>query len=344
MGERRARTIAEHDDASLVAVADVDADKARDLAGDFGCPWSSKAKQTIAEEAVDHVVVCIPNQLHEEITRVAAQAGSNVLCEKPLARTPEEGRRMVEAAATNDVTLKVSSNLRYFPSVLKAKELVEEGAIGDINFVRGWIGNDGWHLAKDWFSDGERLGGGALLDNGSHLLDIYRWFIGEVVECAGYATNTHHDVPMEDVALGIFEFSGGAYGFLQSAWTEWDDYMYMELNGSDGYIRVDNRLPDSEVILGRTDGYQERYEFSKLPPSSYDNEMADYIDRVNQDKKPIPTGFDGLRAVQMAHGVYRATRNREFVDLWTEADEEFIAEIDGVENTTLGTAVDGETQ
>lgn len=341
MGERRARTIAEHDDASLVAVTDVDADEARDVAQRFECSWSSNVKQSIDEEAVDHVVVCTPNQLHEEMTRAAAQAGSNVLCEKPLARTPEEARRMVEVAATNGVTLKVSSNLRYFPSVRKAKELVESGAIGDLNFVRGWIGNDGWHLDKDWFSEEEQIGGGALLDNGSHLLDIYRWFIGEVVECVGYATNAHHDVPMEDVALGIFEFSDGTYGFLQSSWTEWDDYMYLELNGSDGYIRIDNRLPDSEVVLGTTDGYQERYEFSKLPPSSYDDEMADYIDRVKHEEKPVPTGFDGLRAVQMAHGVYRATRDSEFVDLRPEADEELMTEMDDVGETDSETGAEG---
>jgi predicted dehydrogenase len=218
---------------------------------------------------------------------------------------------------------------------------MDDGAIGDINYIRGWIGNDGWHLEKDWFSDQERLGGGTLLDNGSHLLDIYRWFAGEVEECVGYAANTHHDVPMEDTALAIFEFSSGCHGFLQSSWVEWDDYMYMEINGSDGYIRIDNRLPDSEVVWGTRDGYQRRYEFSKLPPSSYDNEIDDYIDRVKRGEKPIPTGFDGLRAVQMAHGVYRSNQNREFVDLWAEDDEAFVTEIDGVEPSSTQSPSEG---
>lgn len=327
MGERRARSIAEHDDAELVVVSDVDEARAAELGSSLGCGSSSDVEGTLDREDVSNVVISTPNKFHRDHACLAAAAGSNVFCEKPLARSPAEAREMVEVANRNDVSLKVSSNLRYFPSVQKAKSLVDEGAIGDVNFVRGWIGNDGWHLDKETFEDEEMIGGGTLIDNGVHLLDLYRWFVGEVEACSGFVDSVQHEVPMEDVALGAFQFADGAYGLLQSSWAEWDEYMYMEVIGTDGYVRVDNRLPNSTVTLGDREGYQETFEYTKLPPSSYENEIDDYIQRVRGDEDPLPTGFDGLRAVEMAHGIYTASETRRTCELWSDEDEALLDDV-----------------
>lgn len=321
MGERRARTVQEHPQTSLVAVSDVDAQKAKNVAEQHDCDASTDVEATVRRDDVSHVFICTPNKFHLPITRSAARAGTNVICEKPLARTPDEAKEMVNLAVDNDVHLKVSSNLRYFPSVQKAKELFDDNVIGDLYHARGWIGNDGWQLEKGWFGDEELIGGGTLLDNGSHLLDIYRWILGEAEECVGFTDTLEHDIPIEDTALGLFRFDSGAYGFLQSSWTEWDGYMYLELVGSEGYIRVDNRHPESTVTLGEPGGFERTYEYTKLPPTSYGNELDDYLRALDDGERPVPTGFDGMRAVQMAHGVYDSSRSGQMVSLRSDSVE-----------------------
>ena len=324
MGKRRARTIHEHEDAELICVADAISTQAADAGKQFDCPFTDQVDEAVVRQDVDHVVICTPNKFHAEIATTAVENGKHVFCEKPLANTPTAAREMVKAASDNDVTLKVSGNLRYFDSVLKAKELVENGVIGDLHHIRGWIGNDGWQLSDSWFSNVDIIGGGTLLDNGAHLLDIYRWMMGEVENCVGFTSTLHHDVePLEDNALALFEFRNGTYGFLHSSWTEWDEYMYMEIYGADGYVRVDNRYPTSRVVQGDRTGVQRIYDYSQLPPKSYDREMDHYIQAVKRDLQPIPSGYDGLRAVQMAYGVFKSADTGERINLWDDSDDKF---------------------
>ena len=208
MGQRRIRTIVNHPDAELACVIDADSDIARKVAREYGCDYYSDVEKGINRADVEYVVICTPNKFHVDIALKALAKGKHVLCEKPLARNPEEAKKMVKASLENGVTLKVSSNLRYFPSVQKAKELLDKSVIGDLLFIRGWIGNSGWQLSKPWFTDHDLIGGGTLLDNGSHLLDIYRWFLGEVEECFGYTSRMYHNIDssLEDNLAGITSY------------------------------------------------------------------------------------------------------------------------------------------
>lgn len=324
MGQRRIRTIVNHPDAELACVIDADSDIARKVAREYGCDYYSDVEKGINRADVEYVVICTPNKFHVDIALKALAKGKHVLCEKPLARNPEEAKKMVKASLENGVTLKVSSNLRYFPSVQKAKELLDKSVIGDLLFIRGWIGNSGWQLSKPWFTDHDLIGGGTLLDNGSHLLDIYRWFLGEVEECFGYTSRMYHNIDssLEDNAFGVFKFMNGKYALIQSSWTEWEEYMYMEIYGTEGYIKVDNRMPNCKVIYGNKDGYQEVYDYSKLPPQSYDIELREYINGIRNDSYPEPTGFDGLRAVQMVYGIYESAKSGKRVKIWGKEEEE----------------------
>ena len=325
MGLRRIKTIVNHPEAELRYVADINSELAKKIAQDFGADVA-EVEEAINKEDVDCVVVSIPNKFHPEVVIPALESGKHVWCEKPLSRNPKEGRQMLEAAIKNDCFLKVGSNLRYFPSVQKGKELLDGGSIGEVLFVRGWVGNSGWQL-KSWYSEAEIIGGGTFLDNGVHLLDIYRWFLGEAVECIGYTSTAYWPVnPLEDNAMGIFKFANGCLAFLHSSWTEWADYMYMEIYGTEGYIRIDNRMPNCIAILGRRDGSQEIFDFSRLPPKSYELEFDDFIKAIKNNRQPSPDGFDGLRAVEMAYGVYESAKSGRRVSIWGEKHERLLRE------------------
>jgi len=322
MGARRIKSIKENSTSELVCISDVVEDKAKILANEAKCGYCADYRDIITRRDVDCVIVSLPNKFHYEPTVSALKSGKHVFCEKPLARTPEEALGMVRAAQKNGVYLKVGSNLRYFPNVSRAKELVDQGAIGDLLFLRGWIGHSGAGKVGTWFLDPEVSGGGTFLDNGCHILDLTRWFLGEVSECMGLVTTGYWPIaPLEDIGLGIFKTSNGKLAFIQSSWVEWSDYMYMEVYGKEGFVRVDNRSPVCQLVLGTKKGRREIFDYSLLPPQSYKLELEDFLQAIRKGKQPLASGYDGMRAVQMTFGVYQSSKLGTRVDLRGPTDE-----------------------
>jgi predicted dehydrogenase len=309
------QTIVNHPQTELVCVVDVNEQEARAAADKYGCAYYLCYEEILLREDIDCVIVSVPNKWHKEIVVAALDSKKHVFCEKPLARNPQEAQAMVDAAIRNGVTLKTGSNLRFFPSVLKAKQLLDEKAIGELLFLRSWIGHEGWVQGK-WFTQPEIVGGGAFLDNGCHVLDIVRWFLGEVKSCVGMIrTNLWPVEPLEDNGFGIFETVDGKIAMIHASWTEWAGYMYMEIYGSEGYIRIDNRGRTCKTVLGKRGGREEVFDFSSLPPSSYEEEFKHYVDAILRGEQPLPSGYDGLRAVQMAWGVYESARTGRRIEL-----------------------------
>ena len=325
MGTKRIKSLAQSREAELVFVVDKGS-KAEVIAKEHGVGFGHDAYEAMQKVKPDFIFVSTPNKFHSPIAQAALKRNISVVCEKPLARNPPEAIAMVKAAIQSGTFLKTGSNLRYFPSVIKAKELLEKNEIGKILFLRGWIGNSGWHLQKSWnswFADPELAGGGTLLDNGAHMLDLVRWFAGEVKECCGATSTQHWQVhPLEDVGFCIFKTIDGKYAFIQSSWVDWAGYMYMEIYGENGYIRIDNRENACITILGKRDGTKQIFDFSLLPPMSYNLELQDFIASIKKGHQPLPSGYDGLRAVQMAHGVYQSVKLGKRVIIYEKEDEE----------------------
>src|SRR5438876_2268948 len=221
IGLRRMQSIAENPAARLLCVADVNPDDSSLAAEQFKVPQFADYR-SVAELDVNSVIVAVPNRFHHETVTYLLNNKKHVFCEKPLAGVPEESRHMVATAIENGVTLKTGSNLRYFPSIMKAKQFLHEDKIGKILFVRGWIGHDGWNLKQTWYSDLATIGGGTLLDNGSHLLDVIRWFFGEIIECTGIVSSKKWKLPgLEDNAMSLLKTEDGIPVFVQASWTEW---------------------------------------------------------------------------------------------------------------------------
>jgi predicted dehydrogenase len=324
MGLRRMKSITSHSATELLCLSDNDTEAAKKFSKEMGCEFYPDWEEAVSRSDVDCVVVSVPNKFHNPIATEALKLGKHVWCEKPLARNPEEAFGIVKSAVRSERFLKVGSNLRYFPSVQKAKELLDSSAIGEVLFLRGWVGNAGWPV-KMWFSDADLSGGGTFLDNGCHLLDIARWFMGEPRECMGHVSTLHWQIsPLEDNGMGIFTFDKGKLAFIHSSWTEWAEYMYLEVYGSSGYIRVDNRGTKCITTHGRQDGKQEVYDYSDVPAQSHVLEFKDFVQSVSDSKQPLPNGFDGLRAVQMAYGVYESSRLGKKVKIWGKEEEKLL--------------------
>lgn len=330
MGERRINSITQHPEATLICIADNDEKNAENLANRAKCMYYTDFEKAIEQSDVDCVVVSTPNKYHASVSLKALESGKHVFCEKPLAVNPKDALTMVETAIRNNVFLKTGSNLRFFPSVQKARELLDHNAIGEQFFLRGWIGNSGKHLQDSWYSDPEVIGGGTLLDNGSHLLDLTRWVLGEIAECMGYVTTAFWPIsPLEDNGFGILKTLDGKLAFVQSSWTEWADYMYMEIYGTEGYIRINNRDQCCTTILGKRNGARYIFDYSLQPSQSYQLEFHSFLQAIKEGRQPQPSGFDGLRAVQMVHGLYESSRTGHAIKIYGETEERLKQIING---------------
>jgi len=325
MGTKRIKSLMESSEAQLVFIVDQNLKKAGRLANECEVGFGDDPFEAMDKVKPDFVVISTPNKFHAPLAIPALKRNIHVLCEKPLARNPQEAMAMVKAVIESQAFLKTGSNLRYFPSVMKAKELLDKHEIGNILFVRGWIGNNGWHLEKSWktwFSDHDIAGGGTILDNGAHMFDLIRWFMGEVRECTGMISTVHWKIkPLEDVGFCIFKSIDDKVAFIQSSWVEWAGYMYMEIYGSDGYIRINNRENVCATVLGLKDGSKQIFDYSLLPSVSYKLELEDFISSIRHGQQPLPSGYDGFRAVQMAFGVYKSALEGRSVVIYGEEEE-----------------------
>jgi predicted dehydrogenase len=315
---------AEHPDTELVCIADVDQESAAALAKEHSCHRCGDYEEMLSKHDVDALFISTPNKFHRATAEAALRSGKHVFCEKPLARTVEEARAIVEAQLRSSASLKVGSNLRFFPNVRKAKELLDQGAIGSPLFLRSWIGHEGWNMANTWFSNPDLSGGGTFLDNGVHVFDLIRWLLGEIHACTGMVNTSLWPIgQVEDNGYGLFETAGGQVAFVHASWTEWAGYMYMEIYGSQGYLHIDCRRNKSVTTIGDRRGSERVFDFSNAPPTSYVAEFSEYVVALKEGRPPAPSGYDGLRAVQMAWGVYEAARSGFKKNLWEETDRAF---------------------
>jgi predicted dehydrogenase len=194
--------------------------------------------------------------------------------------------------------------------VRKAYEIVKSGVIGDVLSFNGRIGHDGSRLKNTWFWNKELSGGGTLLDNGCHLLDIARWFMGDFNKASGITTNLYwKDCPVEDTASGIFTTAEGKMATINSSWRQLSGYFHFEINGTDGYITVDGRFDThggDNLYWQSTKGSREinSINFGQVKPNSYVLELEEFFEDIENDIEPKPSGQDGLEVIKMIEAIY----------------------------------------
>lgn len=315
IGARRATAIGNVEGASVTVGVDVVEESARKFGERFGCEWGTDWEAAVTRPDVDLVVVSAANNVHASISIRAMDAGKHVICEKPLARNPEECRAMVEAAERNGVKLKTGFNHRYSHQTWKAHELFAEGAIGDIIFVRGRTGHgQGEALSKRWFGNFELSGGGTFLDNGVHLLDLSRWFMGDFVSATG---TIHTHLPAlgkcEDNGFGIYKTADGRVCQLQSSWTQWKGYLFLEIFGDKGELLIN--YDDQTCTLIRRGAEATVWQYAGVPDCSWEREIEEIMAAARENREPLANGNDGWQAVKMAYAVYESSETGKSVPL-----------------------------
>jgi predicted dehydrogenase len=240
IGGKRAKSIAALGHA-VVATADAVPERAARLANAHaGCVAVADWREAVSRPDVDAVVVATINDSLAPITLGAVKAGKHVLVEKPAARSADELRPVAAAAKSADVTVRVGFNHRFHPALLKSRDLVDTGAVGPLMFVRGRYGHGGRvGYDREWRADPKLAGGGELLDQGVHLIDLTRWFLGDVAEASGIASTFFWDMPVEDNGFVCLRHTGGPVGWLHASCSEWKNLFCLEIYGRTGKLQID---------------------------------------------------------------------------------------------------------
>lgn len=332
-GALRADAIAGLPEFTLVAVSDQDAARAGSIARSHGCATESDWRALVARTDLDAVIVSTPPPLHVEMCVAAFEQGKHVLCEKPLARNPEEGLQILEAAQRCQKLLSTGFNLRFFPPIVKAREILESGQIGELDHIRSYAGHPGGQeFTHAWVHDANVMGGGTLLDNGIHIIDLTAYFLGDVREVAGFATNHVWQFPgCEDNGFALLRNSAGRVATLHSSWSEWRGYQFrVEIYGTRGCVvasyppmlaRVVRRDASSGRVRKKTFLFPKlqvlerlrSYRWSTL--QSFILELEAFARAARGEKSPVAAGAEGLRAVQIAHAVYVSSSEGRSVPL-----------------------------
>lgn len=326
IGGLRAAALAKTPGLKLQVVADVRPAAAAQLAQLYGVDSTVDWRVAVGRSDIGLVIISTPPNLHMPVAVAAAAAGKHLLCEKPLAHTLADAEQICAAARAQGVMLKTGFNHRYFPAMRYARRLIDKGTIGAVVALRAYARHPGGaEFGHGWVTDGAITGGGSLIDNGIHILDLTRFFFGDVTAVKGYTANLIWPFERaEDNAYALLRNANGAIGQVYASWTEWRGYHFaVEVHGTRGYVRA--AYPPMLVEWGQIDepGQRARPRFELFPlfqvrerlqswrwtiVSSLVAEQRDLVSAIRAGQQVPPDGDDGLRALQLAHAIYRSAR------------------------------------
>jgi predicted dehydrogenase len=256
IGKKRANALGNH---KLIAVADTNLQRASELAsGKSDILVTSNWKDAVLHNEVELVIVSTTNDQLAAITLEAVKAGKHVLVEKPGGRNSKELEPIIAAAQEKGVKVKVGFNLRYHPAFKKAKEIVDAGELGPLMFIRGRYGHGGRiGYDREWRADPVIAGGGELLDQGVHLVDLSRWFLGDFTSVEGFVNTYFWDMPVEDNGFMNLKTETQQVAWLHASCTEWKNMFSFEIYGKNGKLQIDG--------LGGSYGLEKLSYYKMLP-------------------------------------------------------------------------------
>jgi len=311
IGHKRAKALG--GSGKLVACADLDAGRAENLARVAGAQVFLDWRELVRSPLVDVVIIATLHDSLAEITLSAAQAGKHVLVEKPAARNAAELMPVIAAVKQQDIKVHVGFNHRYHRSLRKAKEIVNSGALGELMFVRARYGHGARvGYEKEWRSNPALSGGGELIDQGPHLIDLSRWFLGDFVEVQGFAHTYFWDMPVDDNGFMLLKTVKKQTAFLHVSCTEWKNLFSMEIYGTKGKIDLSG--------LGGSYGLEKITWYKMLPemgppettsweyPMSDDSwavEITEFFDDIRLNREPISSLADASAALDIVEQIYR---------------------------------------
>ena len=311
IGTKRVAALGEF--GQLVACTDLDISRAQRLAAEQTLVVSNW-QELLALQAVEAVVIATQQDSLVEITKAAIAAGKHVLVEKPAARSPQELLPVLELSGRASTIVRVGFNHRYHRALQKAKQLLKEGVLGELMFLRGRYGHGGrLGYDQEWRADVTKSGGGELIDQGPHLIDLSRWILQEEFsEIQGFAQTCFWEMPVDDNAFLTLRTPTRKTAFLHVSCSEWKNMFSLEIYGKLGKLEVNG--------LGGSYGVEKLTWYKMLsemgPPetmswefpmadNSWAVEMQDFFEDIQQQRHPSASLGDAYEALKIIYQIYQ---------------------------------------
>ena len=295
--------------------------------------------EVLEDPEVDAVIIATPHPSHLEISQKAAEAGKHILTEKPMGVTPSEADAMIGAARSAGVKLGVLFNNRFRPEAVKAKELIQQGTIGAINRVSMssvMLRSQDYYDRLDWRGQWDTEGGGVLINQGIHAIDMMQWLGGMPTAVFGRLSTRGHDVEVEDYATAVMEYEGGGHGTLHCTTAQAPNHQRLELWGERGALILDNwtltlhRIGTSvtdyiannrDVDFTNPDFQTEVFDDFEPMASTHVPAIDDFARAILEDREPAVTGEAGLCAQELVAAVMLSGCREKLVHLPVDRSE-----------------------
>lgn len=316
-----ARCIAELPGAELSAVCDLIPEKAASLAQQYPADVYTDYEKMFAREDIDVVTVLTPSGLHAEIGIAAARAGKHVIVEKPMDISIERADALIQACRAAGVKLCVISQHRFDPAIVALKQAVVAGRLGQLNFGGShtkWYRSQAYYDGGDWRGTWALDGGGALINQSIHYVDLLQYIMGPVSELHAYcATRAHERIEVEDLAVASLKFASGALGLLEGSTCAYPGFCArLDIYGSDGSVIIENdavsqwRMRDGESnpVPAQETGFIGGTSSKDIWHHSHRRQIGDMIEAIREDRDPLVNGAEGRKPLEIVTGVYESAR------------------------------------
>ena len=313
-------------------------DKAEEFGKQYGVKGYDDIAKMTSEENLDLVIICTPHPNHLEPALLAISSGAHVLVEKPMASTLQDCETMIAAANENNKKIGVVSQRRFYAPVQRVKQAIGDGKIGKpilgtVNML-GWR-DENYYRSDPWRGSWRHEGGGVLVNQAPHQLDVLLWMMGEIDELYGIWANLNHPyIEVEDTALAVIKFKNGALGnIIVSNSQKPGIYGKIQIHGSNGasvgvqpeggsmFVAGMSNIAEPPVNdLWTVDGEAHLLDhwieedtsfFDTIDPTVYyiQKQIEDFLQAIKEGREPLVTGEDGRRTVELFTAIYRSRRD-----------------------------------
>jgi UDP-N-acetyl-2-amino-2-deoxyglucuronate dehydrogenase len=337
IGPTHAEAIASLPEAHLVAVTDLNAERAKKLADQYGATFYTDLQEMLTRECLDVVDVCTPSGLHGEHACQVMRSGRHVIVEKPMEISREAIEEMLRVQQETRVKLAVISQHRFDPATYQVRDLVEEKAFGRLvlgNALVPWWRSQAYYDSGAWRATWKLDGGGVLMNQSIHSIDLLQWLMGPVRSVFAYSDTLVHRMETEDVAVAVLRFASGALGSIIATTGAYPGVTTrIEIFGDKGSAVIENdslsylhlARDDREEVGAYGSNPKERkhagdsgstaQDPAALSATGHTLQIADMIRAIREDGTPLLDGYAAKHPVEIILGVYESARTHKEVTL-----------------------------
>ncbi|MGI6685266.1 MAG: Gfo/Idh/MocA family protein [Bacillota bacterium] len=305
--------------AQLIAIYDTNPNQAKYFSERFNLPYAETFSQLLKRDDLQVIDICAPSAFHAELAKASARARKHVLVEKPMALTLEDADQMIEASEKAGVYLSVILQNRYKPVIAALKKVVDDGDFGKLTHgtaIVRWNRNWGYYQGNPWRGK-TSLGGGVLINQAIHNIDLLQWLMGEAESVFAFTANRLINLDAEDVAVGVIQFKSGALGTVEAASTIYPRNLEESINifGEKGTVIIGGTRSDRVLVCNFAEGGQEILKRSSEEPKGHIPVIEDMVRCIREGTRPAVDGVAGRKSLQIVLAFHESARTGKVIKI-----------------------------